>query len=115
MERKFVICVSFISCFDYHRSKIYFHDLDNIMDTRGMYGFDSITLQSYVVPYTKLELVKYFGKKIFYTRSELCFNSNHELISIKNGNSFLPINHRDRKYSIVSQREINKLMKDNFS
>lgn len=111
--RRFCLIRKYISSFSRKDTYIYFNDIDKPFDTIGMYGFDKYSEEVIRVPFTKNELVKALGLKVFYTKCEFNYNRSGDLTSIKCGDSFLGIK-RKNKGSYYSEKEINKLLKDNF-
>lgn len=111
MIRKFILIRKYVVSLSGKDTFIYFNDIEKPYDTLGMFGFDKYSLEFERVPFTKLELISSLGQKVFYNKSELAYNKNGELVSIKCGDSFLPIKKYRKRYSYISEKEINRLMK----
>lgn len=114
MIRRFCIIRKYVSSMDRHSTFVHFNDIEKPYDTFGMYGFDSFSDEVVKLPFTKLELINKLSPRVFYNKCEFGYNKHGELISIKCGDYFLGIKKKDNPISCYSQREINKLMKDNF-
>lgn len=114
MNRKFCLIRRYVRSYTNKDSFIYYHDLDDPVDTLGQFGFIDICENCYRVPFTINELVNKLGMKVFYNRSEFLFDDHKELISIKCGDRFLCVKPKKQEFSYLTQKEINKLMFKNF-
>lgn len=114
MKRRFCLIRKLVRSLNGKECFIYFDDIERPLDTFGCYGFNECCNEVLKVPFTLLEVVNSLSTKCLYNKSEFNFNDDNKLISIKCGNSFLPIEKKKSEYSSFTQREINKLMKDNF-